>query len=275
MKRLIIILFLSVAWQLNAQTFEGTIKWSMKMNITDPAMKAKMAEGQQKMQDPANQAKMKELQEKMKDPQFKAMMENNPQMKAMIEKMAQGASSGDMMGSMMPKGMTVRIKGANSLTTTEGGMMPGDILHTPDKSVLIDRENKTYSNMPSGSSSDQTERTKPTITKTSETATILGHICSKYIVTLNEHGKTITSNIWTTTDFKDIDMKAFARQRMGKGQSLFYEGVEGMPLKVESIVPQGNMIMEVVDIKRESLSSSLFTIPSDYKETQGMFGGVR
>ena len=48
-----------------------------------------------------------------------------------------------------------------------------------------------------------------------------------------------------------------------------------MPLKVESIVPQGNMIMEVVDIKRESLSSSLFTIPSDYKETQGMFGGVR
>src|SRR4249920_842294 len=92
----VLILAMSSAW---AQSFEGTIRWSMKMEITDPALKAKMAEGQQKMNDPKQQAEMKKLQEQMKDPQFKAMMENNPQMKAMMEKMTQGGGAADMMSS--------------------------------------------------------------------------------------------------------------------------------------------------------------------------------
>src|SRR5262249_47645484 len=98
MKKLMMMLLMFATAKVWAQNFEGTIKWSMKMEVTDPELKAKMADGQQKMNDPANQAKMKELQEKMKDPQFKAMMENNPQMKAMMEKMNQGAASGDVMG---------------------------------------------------------------------------------------------------------------------------------------------------------------------------------
>ncbi|MBS1487524.1 MAG: DUF4412 domain-containing protein [Bacteroidetes bacterium] len=274
MKNIIIAAFALATLSLNAQSFEGTIKWSMKMDITDPAMKAKMAEGQKQMNDPATQAKMKEMQEKMKDPQFKAMMEQNPQMKAMMEKAMQGASGGDMMGSMMPKQMIVRIKGANTLTTMEGGMMAGDMLHTPDKSVRIDRENKTYSLLPSGNG-QHNEDTKPTVTKTSETKSILGHTCTKYIVTSSEHNMEVKVSLWTTTDFKDIDLKAFSQQRVGKGQSLTYEGVDGVPLRIETATKQGNMVMEVTDIKRESLNASLFTVPSDYKETQGMFGGMR
>ncbi|MBS1558859.1 MAG: DUF4412 domain-containing protein [Bacteroidetes bacterium] len=275
MKKLMTSLFVGLTFIVSAQTFEGTIKWSMKMDITDPAVKAKMAEGQRKMNDPANQAKMKELQAKMNDPQFKAMMESNPQMKATMEKMMQGASSGDMMGSMMPKGMIVKVKGDNSLVTMDGGVMSGDFLHTPDKSVRLDRESKTYSVMPSGKAPATTENNY-TVTKTTETTTILGHTCTKYVITpKEEHNNAGVSNIWTTTDFKGLDMKAFARQQMSKGRSMFYEGMEGLPLKVETTTPQGNMVMEVTDIKRETLSSSLFTIPSDYKETQGMFGGVR
>jgi len=57
MKKLLTVvlaLAISSAW---AQTFEGTIKWSMKMEITDPVLKAKMEEGQKKMNDTAQQKK--------------------------------------------------------------------------------------------------------------------------------------------------------------------------------------------------------------------------
>jgi hypothetical protein len=270
----VLVLAMSSAW---AQSFEGVIKWSMKMEITDPAMKAKMAEGQKKMNDPAAQEKMKKMQEQMNDPKMKAMMDANPAMKAQMEnamKMQQGGGA-DMMNSMMPKGFTVKIKDGSSLTTVEGGMMAGDILHTPEKSVHLDRVNKTYSVMPMGEGKGIENQQKPTVTKTSETTKIAGYNCTKYVVTRVEQGKMITSNFWTTTEIKDIDLKAMAKQRMGRGQSLFYEGMEGMPLRIESSSKEGNMTMEVTEIKREPLSASDFTIPADYKETQGMFGGPR
>jgi hypothetical protein len=94
-------------------------------------------------------------------------------------------------------------------------------------------------------------------------------------VTTKERGQTVTSNFWTTTEIKDIDLKAMAKQRMGRGQAFMPEGMDGMPLKIESFAKEGNMVMEALEIKRESLNASDFTIPSDYKETQGMFGGPR
>src|SRR5687767_11299156 len=68
-----------------SQNFEGTIKWSMKSEITDPKMKAQMEEAQKKLNDPATQAQMKEMKEKMNSPEMKAMMEKNPQMKQQME----------------------------------------------------------------------------------------------------------------------------------------------------------------------------------------------
>ncbi|GHM98738.1 hypothetical protein WSM22_02280 [Cytophagales bacterium WSM2-2] len=273
MKKLMMALLVLATAQVRAQNFEGSMTWSMKMEVTDPELKAKMAEGQQKMNDPATQAKMKELQEKMKDPQFKAMMENNPQMKAMMEKMNGGG--GDMMNSMIPKGMVVRVKDGSSLVTMEGGMMSGDYLHQKDKaeSIRLDRQNKTYTVMGGGGNEKRNDQefAKPTVAKTSETMKILGYTCTKYVVTISDRGQTMTTNVWSTTDIKDFDVKAFSRQKMGRGQSMFYEGIDGVPLKIESITPQGNMVMEVTDIKRGSQNAADFTVPSDYKEKKGMF----
>jgi len=271
----VLVLAMASAW---AQSFEGTIKWSMKMEITDLKMKAQMEESKKKMNDPAQQAKMKQMQDQMNDPKMKAMMDANPAMKAQMEnamKMQQGGG-GDMMSNMMPKGFTVKVKGGNSLVTMDGGMMSGDILNTPDKSVRLDRTNKTYSVIPTGESKGMENQQKPTVTKTPETMKIVGYNCTKYIVTIVEHGQTITTNQWVTTDIKDFDMKAIARQqKMGRGQSMFYEGVDGVPLRTETQTPQGVMTMEAIEIKRESLNAADFTIPADYKETQGMFGGPR
>jgi hypothetical protein len=43
MKKIMMALLLFVSANLWAQNFEGIIKWSMKMEVTDPALKAKMA----------------------------------------------------------------------------------------------------------------------------------------------------------------------------------------------------------------------------------------
>jgi len=86
MKKLFVPALLFIAASAWSQGFEGTIKWTMKMEITDPKLKAEMDQAQQKMNDPATQAKMKEFEAQMNDPKMKEMMAANPQMKAQMEK---------------------------------------------------------------------------------------------------------------------------------------------------------------------------------------------
>ncbi len=276
MKNTIVIACLLFACTCFAQgTFEGTIKYSMKMEITDPATKARMEEGQRMMNDPATQSKMKEMEKQMNDPQFKAMMEANPQMKAQMEKtlkMMQGGS----MGSLMPSGFVVKIKGNNSLAHMEGGMLGGvDLLNLTDKkqSYSIDRSNKTYTVLPQGK--EEPSKTNPDVkvTKTNETIRILNYLCTKTIVEITQNGKVMKNFYWTTTEIKGVDFSNLSKQHVGRGnQAMFYENIEGVPLKVEMNMAEGSMTMEVTEVKKESLSDSLFELPADFKEVKGFTG---
>jgi hypothetical protein len=278
MKKLFALAILLVVFQAKCQQFEGTVKWSMKMDITDPAKKAQMEQAQKKMNDPATQAQMKEFEAKMKDPEFKKMMDANPQMKAQMEARMKMMQGGGMDG-MVPKGMIVKIKDGNTDTRMDGGMMDGyEMLFLKNKNqmVRLDRANKMYTIMPSGDGrQSEGDGPKPKITKTSETAKILGYNCTKYTAEVaGRDGKSMTQTFWTTTDIKDWDMQHLAKQRSGPGgNKMFYEGIEGVPLKIETGTPEGNMVMEVTEIKREPLSAADFTIPADFKETkmQGRF----
>ncbi|HEY9045259.1 MAG TPA: DUF4412 domain-containing protein [Ohtaekwangia sp.] len=277
MKKVLFTLALLVlVMQSRSQSFEGIIKWAFTMNITDPKLKAQMEEAQKKMNDPANQAKMKEMEAKMNDPQFKAMMDSNPQLKAQMENMMKMMQSGDM-SSMMPKGMIVKIKSGNSDMTMDGGMMANmEVLYLKDKnqSYRIDRKDKTYSVLPNNTEHDQTKSsTEVKVTKTSETAKILGYTCTKYIVEYTSEGHTLQQLMWATTEIKDWDMKSMSNQRMTSAQRVYFDKIDGVPLKVEMTTPQGSMIMEVKEIKKQSLPAADFTIPSDYKEVASGFGG--
>src|ERR1044072_5471092 len=75
-----------------SQSFEGIIRWSMNMEITDPKLKAQMEEMAKLMGD-------------------------------------KGGLNG-----MMPTGITIMLKGPNSLTKVEGGIMDkNDVLYLADK----------------------------------------------------------------------------------------------------------------------------------------------
>ena len=102
MKKLVLaVVLILVVMTGRTQAFEGMMRWTMKMEITDPKAKAQMEEAKKKANDPAAQAQLKELQAKMNDPQFKAMLEANPQMKTQIEATLKMIAGGDM-SSMLP-----------------------------------------------------------------------------------------------------------------------------------------------------------------------------
>ena len=271
MKLVINLILIVVVTSSLAQNFEGTIKWKMTMEITDPEQAAKMNEAAQQLNDPAMQAQMAELKKQMENPQMKAIMESNPQMKAMMEKMA-GGSFTDV-NSMIPKGFTMKIKEGNTLSLMEGGIMDGmEVLYLKDKnqSYQLDRANKTYSVMNSIKSTDDA---KVEVTRTSETMKVLNHNCTKYLIQVTKNEKTITQVCWATTEIKDIDFSGLTNQRMGgNGNAMFYKEVEGVPLKMEVEQPDGKITMEVTDISKSSLNKNDFSIPSDFKEVKGMMG---
>jgi len=176
--------------------------------------------------------------------------------------------------SMIPKGFTLEIKNGNTLTKMEGGMMDKmEVLYLKDKkqSFRIDRPAKTYSPLPV--SSDETNNAQDVkITKTAETAKILNYTCTKYIAESTLNGKPTTQILWATKEIKDIDLKSLAQQRVGNQQALYYDKIDGVPLKVEMTTHEGKVTVQVTAIKRQSLSASDFTIPTDFKEVPLTFG---
>jgi len=270
MKKLVLVLvMIFVVMVGRTQSFEGVIHWSMKMDITDPKIKAQMEDAKKKASDPANQAKMKELQAKMDDPQFKALMEQNPQMKAQMEAALKMMQGGDM-NAMMPSAIIVKMKGANTLTSIQGGIMDKtEVLHVADKDATytINHASKTYMVMKNNKEAEQNK--SPKITKTSETQKILGYTCMKYIIEQTARdGKTVNTNYWATNEIKDVDLKSLAKQQASQSQSFIFSEVDGVPLKIEVMMPQGNMTMQCTEFKKESVPASTFVLPGGYSETK-------
>jgi hypothetical protein len=267
MKKIVVILICLCSIVCKAQDFEGIITWKFTQEM-DAATKAKMDEAQKTMNDPETQAQMKEMREKMNDPQFKAMMESNPQMKEQIEQMLKMSESGDA-NSLMPKSMVLKIKDNNSVSIMEGGVLGNhEILSLKDKkSYKIDRKAKTYSVMSTAEDSAKFDNVK--ITKTNETKTILNYPCTKYIAESTIQGQPFQQILWATTAIKGLDLKKMAQPNSGDSQqALFFEKIDGVPLRVEIKQQQFSMAMEAVSVERKSLPASDFSIPKDFKETK-------
>lgn len=244
--------------------YEGTVTWSMKLEITDPKVKAQM----EKMNSPEVQAQMKLLEEKMNDPQFKSLMESNPEVKAMLEKQLEaikGGNGGNMIENMMPKSVVNHVKNGNSLSKVVGGAFETETLYLKDgnKSYTIDRKNKTYT-LHTPAAEDAKHAYK--VTKTEEFATILAYKCRKFLVESAEGKEKVIYHVWATPDFKELDAKQFSKMRVGNAANTgFMEKIEGVPLKMQASLPQGKMTMEVTEIKKETLDDALFQLPEGFK----------
>lgn len=222
-----------------AQKFEGTIRWKLNYDMAtflkSPAMKESMQQASQMFGG--------------------ADVNNNPQIVQMIQ-------------GMLPQGFDMKIKEGNTLLKVKGGMQAmmggGDVLYRKDKkqSYVVDYTQKMYTEI----KDDADEKvSKPKITKTSETATVAGHKCTKYVVETSVEGTKFAQHIWTTTDIKDIDKDIIKQMNAGQDKAaIFFDGMQGVPLKVA--IPEMGIGMEVTDLVREKLNSTDFVIPSDFRK---------
>lgn len=270
MKNLFIAFLLILSVNVFAQSFEGTIKWSWTTEITDPVAKAQMEEAQKMMKDPE---KLKEMEKQLADPQMQQMLAQNPQMKAQMEKMLEMMKSGGET-SIMPTGMVVQIKNGNSLSKIEGSIIESEFLSLKDgnHTYMIDHKNKTYSKI-ENKTDGKDDMPEVKVTRTGETQKILNYNCVKYVVEYSVDGKMTAQNIWATKDIKGLDFSAMAKQQMGNSKrAIFFKEIEGVPLKMEMNWPEGKMIMQAKEVKSESLPTSSFLVPTDYKEVAAGFG---
>lgn len=107
------------------------------------------------------------------------------------------------------------------------------------------------------------------ISKTSEAATVLGYPCTKYVVESTLNDRPVKQVFWTTTAIRNFDLTPLTQQRLGSsGQAFYYEQIEGVPLKIEMTHPEGRMIFEAMEVKKEALPSSDFAIPAGFTEVE-------
>jgi hypothetical protein len=250
MKRLWLILLLTCqAAALQAQGFEGIITWTSTSDI-------KLSDEQvQQMK-----AAKKQLEAQMNNPEFKKQMEANPALREMMEKQLKNLDGMQGGGAVnfMPEKMITKVKGKN--TRSEMGTTVFIHRTSENKTYMLDTETKTYSEI--NSTPTEPADSRVSVKKTSETTTINGYKCTKYL--LNIEGSAMTTQwLWVTKDIKDIDPSMFK----GKGnENLFFNDVDGIPVKIEINTPQGKVTSEMTELKRVTLPDSDFQIPAGYKK---------
>jgi hypothetical protein len=256
MKTLVVSIVLLAGWlfsaaAVSAQDFSGTVTWTMRVEITDPELKAQLEAAQAALSNPAMQA----------------LLESNPQMREMLEKQM-GGSSAAAAGGFFPKGFTLQIKGPRSLVKTEGGVAAGDVLTQADQNVSyqIDRKARTYYKLAADPLKDYAGNYK--VTPTAATASVLGYTCRRFLVETTGSGEKMTYSIWATNDIKGLDAASLRRLKFGESAgSEFLAKIDGIPLKIDAITPQAKLFMVATAVKSEALPDSLFTMPVGFRQT--------
>ncbi len=261
-----------------AAEFEGTLKWSLGAEITDPEMKAQMEEARKQMADPAKLAQMNAM---MESPQMQAAMEQNPQMRAALEmqiKLAEDAVAGrggeDMISAMMPRSVTVRTKAGKSHMSTEGGPMPMEVISIPEPAAAfwIDRQARTFSRIPIEDAEAQAAQVDAKVTKGSGTTKILGYTCREFHVEIRQDDVTVRGVLWATTEIPGLDSKALAKARFGGQDAGYLKQVDGVPLKMEMTMPQMRITMQATEVNQGPVPDSLFVVPEGFAERPFAFG---
>lgn len=251
-KLLALVIFVTgfTACLLSAEEFTGTLTWTMRVEITDPELKAQLDAAQAALSNSAMQE----------------MLKSNPAMREMLEKQM-GGSAADAAGGFFPKGFTLQIKGPRSLVKTEGGIAPRDVLTLADENVSyqIDRKARTYGKLAADPLKDYAGAYK--VTPTAETAKVLGCTCRRFAVETTGGGEKMRYSIWATNDIQGLDARSLRRLKFGRSAgSEFLAQIEGVPLRIDAVLPQAKLFMVATAVKPEPLPDSLFILPAGFKE---------
>jgi hypothetical protein len=167
---------------------------------------------------------------------------------------------------MMPTGFEIATKSSHSkmkILTTGGTMMELISEHTKKENFMLDHTNKKAYKMPEESKSKITNPdSKPKVTKTSETETIAGYKCTKYII--EESNGKLVQHVWTTKDIT-IPVGAFSNSLGNRSSKMMMiDGVEGLPLKM--FINEHGTTSEVIatSVNKSKVDETDLKVPAGY-----------
>ncbi len=168
---------------------------------------------------------------------------------------------------MIPHKMELSLKGANSHLKFVGGMtqgLLGDILYQSKEKNLysIMDFNKTVTKTSVEELTQGMLKTGFKAQKTSDTASVLGYFCAKYVVKDEKEGT--ETSLWCTKSISNASasvMVFFLQSMTQFGVS----GVEGLPLKIQFKGKEFDLTLLANNKEQKQLPATLFEIPKGYK----------
>lgn len=177
----------------------------------------------------------------------------------------------DEVKAMMPKSMTLKVKGNKSRSEMVMGMgttISISNAETKTSTVLLDMFGQKMAIQTSMDEiqKELSESPNYTVTVTDETKDILGYTCKKAVVKSDE----------------GTEMYVYYTDELGDGSTYFddaqFKDIKGLMLEFE--MPDASMSMKftAVDIEKKNIDDSEFEIPEGYQvktkdEVKSMFGG--
>ncbi|MCS6243521.1 MAG: hypothetical protein H2172_06645 [Opitutus sp.] len=249
-------LFVSLLWVVCAfvpvglaEEFNGTMQWSARIEFLDPQMDM--------------------VQSAMKNPEVLAMLLQNPQLRGMLESKLGPLNANSGATSLFPTGGTLFIKGQRALVKTEGGLVSREVLSMGDQRTAysLNRPARTYQKIADSAASGAGAAVKTKVTRTKDTAVILGYACNRFLVEADDAGAKSHFSVWTTTAIKGLDAAALKRLSWGQaGAPDFLGKIEGVPLKIDAVTPDAKVGLVATRITVGPVEGALFVLPAAFKQ---------
>lgn len=176
------------------------------------------------------------------------------------------------MTSLAPEKYHFKIKRNRIIFTTEGGLSStlfGGMIFDgqKDEGYLLMKSSQLAYRMAKGKDTKLAQKAaevKTEITKTQDSETIMGYVCTKFEITNEEEGKVTHNQVWVTNDLK-VD---YPKSLIESSPDMYFGQFEGFPLKVITHSVSGReIVVEASQVDPTSVASSSFDIPDNYKVT--------
>ena len=174
-----------------------------------------------------------------------------------------------MLGAFGPSSYDYMVNDQKLKMKINGGMaamMMGEFLIDGKKKesyMIKDSEKTAYKIEPEEGSDAETDMN---VEEMNEKEEILGYDCQKYKVTVDTDEGQVVQYIWAASDL-NLDMGYKPDEQTGAASDLFIEGVEGLPLKIHTVIPGMDMdlTMTASNIEWKDMDKSLFVVPAGYE----------
>lgn len=270
----IVILATSVSYAQNL--FEGSVKWSVKMEYLNPSIAEKKKQEIATLISPESMNQLLDMEQRIQDPVVRKHLDSNGFMRMQMNrniqmrKFMQQHLGEDFLTASSPKAIHVKMNKKNYFIQMEGGapyLYENTLRDSTGRKFTINEAEKIYAELPEEAVDGVALKSK--IVKTKKSEKILNYQCRKYSIETELYGKPVSQEVWVTRKVKPFSAKLLSDLNPGnKGTGIDFTRIKGTPLKMILTNEETIVTLVVTELKQEKVSSELFVVPAGYKVYQ-------